>query len=340
MTEHPEHASENDSSASVALAGMAPVVRWALIALGMLRMWGEFCAAGSRVDLTWTLLAIARLAGFVLAGWVAGRLLRVAASALDHFAAQTRNGARLVLVADRFIADLERRAQASETIVSTPSDPAVSAPPVGVAPPKTPARGEIRVAIGQGDWANAEALIRDYSGAHPDDDAVALLSDELDVARRSAVAEHHARIDAARSANDTERIFEIRESIRPLLTPEALRDLDLDLARWFLSHVHKRLRNGVLTTDVVTLATRVADTFDGTREGASLRAALPTLRRSVGLCARCGMPYAGIADACPSCLAPSPISSFIPPGTQPPSDGGPLPGPGPISREENAPDPE
>jgi hypothetical protein len=54
---------------------------------------------------------------------------------------------------------------------------------------------------------------------------------------------------------------------------------------------------------VAELATRVAERFPRTVVGASLRASLPTLRRSAGLCPRCSAPYKGIADACPKCLA-------------------------------------
>jgi hypothetical protein len=43
--------------------------------------------------------------------------------------------------------------------------------------------------------------------------------------------------------------------------------------------------------------------FCHTVEGASLRASLPTLRRSAGLCPRCAQPYTGLANACPQCLA-------------------------------------
>jgi hypothetical protein len=71
-----------------------------------------------------------------------------------------------------------------------------------------------------------------------------------------------------------------------------------------LKLIHIRLRSGKIQPDVALLAGRVADVFSHTVEGASLRASLPTLRRSVGLCPRCAQPYTGIADACPSCLAP------------------------------------
>ena len=74
--------------------------------------------------------------------------------------------------------------------------------------------------------------------------------------------------------------------------------------------IQKRLRAGTIRIDVVELAAKVAERFDHTSEGASLRAALPTLRRSAGLCARCGKPYTGIADACPVCLTTQSFPAF------------------------------
>jgi hypothetical protein len=54
---------------------------------------------------------------------------------------------------------------------------------------------------------------------------------------------------------------------------------------------------------VVVLAAQVSEIFGATPDGASVRAALPTLRRSVGLCPRCAQPYVGSAAACPRCLS-------------------------------------
>ena len=69
--------------------------------------------------------------------------------------------------------------------------------------------------------------------------------------------------------------------------------------------VQRRLRTGTVRPDLVALAARVAESFGGSVEGASLRASLPTLRRSAGLCPKCAEPYAGVGDACPKCLAAS-----------------------------------
>ena len=73
----------------------------------------------------------------------------------------------------------------------------------------------------------------------------------------------------------------------PLLDHEARASLEADLSKWFLKLIHNRLRTGKIQADVAILAGRIADVFCHTVEGASLRASLPTLRRSAGLCPRC-----------------------------------------------------
>ena len=124
----------------------------------------------------------------------------------------------------------------------------------------------------------------------------------LDEAKQGAVQTLRAKIDAAREVHDPERILDLRDLLTPLLPAEALRTLDRELASWCMGVIQKRLRTGTMSVDVATLAGRVAESLDTTIEGASLRAALPTLRRSAGLCARCAKPYTGIEDACPECL--------------------------------------
>ena len=116
--------------------------------------------------------------------------------------------------------------------------------------------------------------------------------------------------------------IELHDEVKPLIESEALRALDVDLAKWFMMLIHRRLRSGTVKADVALLAGRVAASFDGTPEGASLRASLPTLRRAAGLCARCAQPYTGIADACPACLTgaspPNAQSAALPPVTTEP----------------------
>ena len=121
--------------------------------------------------------------------------------------------------------------------------------------------------------------------------------------RQPGHQEQMAQLDAARKVNDPARVIELYQGIVPSLDAERREELARDLAKWFLELIHRRLRTGKIQAEVVLLATQVAETFGATVEGASMRAALPTLRRSVGLCPRCAQPYTGTADACPQCSA-------------------------------------
>ncbi len=120
-----------------------------------------------------------------------------------------------------------------------------------------------------------------------------------------------AALEAARAANDPERVLQLREELLPLLDPQTRGALDRDLGGWLIRLIQRRLVAGNLTVEIVSLAGRVAAALGSTQEGASLRASLPTLRRGAGLCPRCGEPYPGIDDACPKCLGPQPVFAGV-----------------------------
>ena len=111
-----------------------------------------------------------------------------------------------------------------------------------------------------------------------------------------------AELKAARDVNDPVRALVLYEEIAPLLEDEHRGSLRSEVAQWFLTAIYRRLRSGKIQVEVVELATRFATSFAATTEGASVQAALPTLRRSAGLCPRCAQPYTGVAKACPDCL--------------------------------------
>jgi hypothetical protein len=119
-----------------------------------------------------------------------------------------------------------------------------------------------------------------------------------------------AELKAAREVNDPLRVLELYQSIAPALEPDSRTALQTEIAEWFLTVIYRRLRTGKIQVEVVELAGQFAETFAATTQGASVRAALPTMRRSAGLCPRCAQPYIGTAPACPDCLravsAPSP----------------------------------
>lgn len=168
-------------------------------------------------------------------------------------------------------------------------------------------------AIAEGRWADAEAMLAE----HPDHPRAARFAEELSAAREDAAADLRGKLEAAQAVNDPERVLELHGGLAPLLTAEALAEVEGAVVKWFLALIMRRLRGGTVGPDVADLAARVAERFPRSVEGASLRASLATLRRSAGLCPRCARPYRGIAEACPLCLA-SPATAGPPVEAAPP----------------------
>ncbi len=167
---------------------------------------------------------------------------------------------------------------------------------------------EIREAIREGRW---DEVLERVESLRLGGDLSPEFEAEVHRHRESAETDLRARMDASRQANDAESVLQYRAQLLPLLAEEIRKPLDTELIRWCMALLMKRMRAGTVRADVAQLAESIAETFPATSEGASLRASLPTLRRSAGLCARCAQPYAGEQDACPRCLgtaSPSPES--------------------------------
>ncbi len=168
------------------------------------------------------------------------------------------------------------------------------------------ARGEavaaIHEALRERAWARlaerVEALLRDYPD-HPETVAVVDLSRRR---REEAAVSLQEQLAASRETNDTETVLALRDELIWLLDPASRQELDQELVGWLMRLIQRRMRTGTVAVDVAALAAEVASRFGGFREGASVRASLPTLRRSAGLCPRCAEPYDGLENACPRCL--------------------------------------
>ncbi|WP_254053498.1 hypothetical protein [Singulisphaera sp. GP187] len=283
---------------------MAPWLQAGFLAIGLLSALGSSSALINgpalprSVKLSLILEALTRVCALTLIGWLIAQLVRVLATALDAHASRVEtaeSAERLVISALGRLAEvLERSATLAPSFVPVPANPAT----------------EIGKAIQEAKWDHAGTLIREFIATHPGEPDGPRLTREFETARALEARGLRGKLDAAREANDPDRVLELRDALRPLLDEEALLALDLDLTRWLMALIQKRLRTGTIRVDVVELATKVAERFDHTSEGASLRASLPTLRRCAGLCARCGKPYTGIDDACPECLTTPSFPSF------------------------------
>jgi hypothetical protein len=199
----------------------------------------------------------------------------------------------------------ERAAPAPALVgVSPPAAPDAEGPPLA-RPTASTVETQAREALTRRAWIEAARLI-DNLRTNPTPGSIEQaerLLVEMDRARDAQSTDLKARLEAARAANDPEAVLDLHAELATLIAADARADADRELVGWFMRLLMRRMRTGTVGPDVARLAERVSGAFPATVEGASLRASLPTLRRSAGLCAVCATPYSGAESACPKCLA-------------------------------------
>lgn len=284
----------------IVLARMAPLVRLGLFGLGVSLFLDQVRPLVSDAQFTWGerrvmgIVALITLGGFGVASWVTGRLLRAAAELIDLFIDAAEASWRTAdLIELQMVPTLARIAAALERR---------PAPGSGDASPGARVAA-IRQAIADERFALAERLLEEFAHDFPAASEGTELSGDLKAARSAAVDALRRRLDDARLAEDADAIIDARDALTQHLSGNRLGDLDRQVVRWLMNLIQRRVRAGGAGAEVARLAARVADSFGDTPEAASLRAALPNLRRSAGLCPRCGRPHRGPGEACPVCLA-------------------------------------
>lgn len=291
-----------------------PSIRLGIILLGFLLGGSRLVAGLSHESTTMasTIRPFLDAAAIALAGWVVARALDQCGRTITAAVEARRNrdarldAARLERT-DRVIAAIERLA----TVFESRGVPGPAAP-IENRPDRTRLIFELGQALRATRLDEAGTLLDRLDAEFPDEPARQDLRDQLETARRQQSEERLAQIDAARRVNDADRVLELYAATGPSLEFDRRGELERDLARWFLDLIHRRLRVGRIQPEVVGLAARAAEVFGATVEGASLRASLPVLRRSVGLCPRCARPYVGTEAACPQCLAGVPPDAILP----------------------------
>jgi hypothetical protein len=297
------------------LARVAPLVRYGLFSIGFTMFLDEVKSLVSDVQFTWGerqimgIVGFSYLCGFGLAGWVAGRLISTGADMIDVVVDQAEAANRTAnLIEQHALPALARIAVALEKQATE-----TQAKPANPVDDEKLRRVEVaRQAITAGRWAQADKLVGSYIRDYPGPDAARLFA-ELEDARNVAVEGLTSRLEAAKSRGDALLVVELRDALTEHLKGERLADFDRQVVRWLVNEIKQKVRNGAIKPELATLATRVADSFADTPEGASLKTSIPNIRRSAGLCPRCARPFRGSADACPRCLASGSTSSTYAP---------------------------
>jgi hypothetical protein len=295
---------------------LARLVSLGLLSIGCSMFLDETRSLFTDAQFTWGerqimgIVGLSYLGGFGMAAWVAGRLITTAGGLIDAFADQAEAAARLAnLIEQQAVPTLGRIALALEKLSieqQKPREPEddETARTIQIA----------RQAIASARWAQAEKLVGRFIKDHPGPDAARLLA-ELEDSRNKAVDGLLARLEKAKTAGDGLLAVEIRDALTEHLRGDRLAGLDRDLVRWLVGEIKRKVRSGPIKPEVATLASRVADSFADTPEGAALRGSIPNLRRSAGLCSTCAQPHRGPVDECPRCLGREPSGvnpSYVP----------------------------
>lgn len=300
-------------------ARMAPLVRLGLWGIGVSIFLDQVSPLLSDSQFTWGerrimgLVALLTLGGFGLAGWVASRLLKASAELIDLLIDGADAAWRTAdLIELKMIPTLGRIANALEKAPGSRNTQGETIEPVATA---------VRRAIVERRWEQAERLIAALGDAGQSGSEGSILNNELEQARNRLIETHRQELEAGRAANDPDRVLEARDVLTLHLRGERLIELDRQLVRWLVGLLQSWVRSGRQPEATALLAARVAETFGDTAEGASLRAAVPNLRRKAGLCPRCARPFQGSGDVCPRCIAQGPAD----PSLFPAAAGSPLP---------------
>jgi hypothetical protein len=299
-----------------ALLMLSTVVRLGLMAVGLGLVLDRTQALLSDMQLTWgerVVLGIVLVAyggGFALAGWVADRLLRALAELIGLLVDQAESAATTARLLEREVApSLARIALAVERLSAQPA----SGPDRAAEQRRAIAVAGVRQAIDEGRWERADRLIASLRRDFPETPEADELTDDVAQGRQRAIDDLKGRLDAARAVNDPDQVLTYRDELTLHLRGDELKELDRQVVGWLIMLIQKRLRAGGVRAEVVELASRTAQSFGDTPEGASLQASLPTLRRSAGLCPKCSRAYTGTEDACPECLRAVPRRTAGPP---------------------------
>lgn len=120
-------------------------------------------------------------------------------------------------------------------------------------------------------------------------------------------------LEAAREAGDVVAALGFRDALTEHIRGDALHALDRDLAAWITSRVERRAREKTADWEVAGWVARALDSLGDMPETASMRAALPVLRRRAGLCTICGQAVAGGRAVCGRCREAEPKPKSPPP---------------------------
>lgn len=261
---------------------------------------------GTYERLIWGVIGLGYMLGLPLAGYVIQYLLRAGADLIELLIDSELAAEKTAdLVERQLVPGINRIGQLLEKTNETLARAGAVRPVAG--PSLVEARQQaidgVREAMRREWWDQAKRLATSFAEKFSDAPEAKELPAQVEAAYRRKVESLRSQLDESLQANDPDATLNARDRLAPHLEGAELATLDRRVARRVIAYVRESLAEG-RARDAVPIAERLVNSMgDTTSEGAQLRAALPTLRRSIGLCPDCGQPYDVSLARCPACEA-------------------------------------
>ena len=261
---------------------------------------------GTYERLIWGVIGLGYMLGLPLAGYVVQYLLRAGADLIELLIDSELAAEKTAdLVERQLVPGINRIGQLLEKTNETLARAAAARPAAG--PSLVEARQQaidgVREAMRREWWDQARRLAASFAEKFPDVPEARDLPAQVEAAVQRRVESLRRQLDESLQANDPDAALNARDRLAPHLEGAELETLDRRVARRVIGYVRESLAEG-RARDAVPIAERVVNSMgDTTSEGAQLRAALPTLRRSIGLCPDCGQPFDVSLVRCAACEA-------------------------------------
>jgi hypothetical protein len=261
---------------------------------------------GPMERLIWAAIGLGYLIGAPIVAFALFFLLRAAADLIDLWVdGQVAAEKTADLVERQLVPGVLRMCQLLEKTndsmagLASPSVPSTATLPTSES--RLKALDAVRDAVRRESWDQARHLASAFVAEFPDAPEAKDLTGQVAAASARKLQSLREQLDQAERANDCEGVLNLRDRLSAFVNGTELYQVDRRVAHWVARYLRESLAGG-RAKEVIHLAERVVEAVgDTTQEGAQIRASLPTLRRSAGLCAECGQPSDVRLARCPAC---------------------------------------
>jgi hypothetical protein len=261
--------------------------------------------------LVWAAVGLGYLIGAPIVAFVLFFLLRAGADLIDLWVDSQVAAEKTADLVERQLVPgvlrigqlIERTNESLAAVTATMKASSPSSANSAAADARQRAIESMRDAMRRDSWDQARKVASEFAERFPEAPDAKDLTAQVEAALARKVKSLRDQLDQMERAGDCEGLLNVRDRLSAYLDGTELYQVDRRVAHWTAKHLRDALVAG-RAKEVIQLAERVVDAVgDTTQEGAQVRASLPTLRRSAGLCPECGQPSDTSLARCAACEA-------------------------------------